>query len=488
MSVKGIAVLLVLVGARPAVAQREDPGASGRSDTLALSLADALARARTNSEEVRLARAQVDLASAQVLDARASALPQISGSAMYTRTFASAFQNAGFSIPDSLRFEPDSMAPLAQRVGYLEDHVVTAGLVGLGQLFSNLPFGQENTYQATVTGSQMLYSGGRVGAALNIAHNFRDAAGLQMTEQLADLELQVRSAYYQAQLAGQLQGIAEAAVAQAEQFLEQEQLRQRAGESSELDVLRAQVSLANLRPQEVQARNAAELARLQLKRLVNVPLTRRVRLTTALDVPTAEELAPPQEDAGVLLQQRAAIKASERQVQIRRQQVRVARGAYLPSLSLRMSYGKQLFPTGIFDFNGVPRTDWTASLSMDIPIFDGLRRSAQVQEAQIQLSQARLQLAQLREQVQLQYEQALGERERAAAEIAARQQTVAQAQRVYDLTVLRYDRGLATQLEVSDARLSLLQARTNLAQGLSDFYVADATYRRSLGLQPGGGQ
>ena len=52
------------------------------------------------------------------------------------------------------------------------------------------------------------------------------------------------------------------------------------------------------------------------------------------------------------------------------------------------------------------------------------------------------------------------------------------AQRVYDLTVLRYDQGLATQLEVTDARLSLLQARTNLAQAITDYYIADVGRER----------
>jgi outer membrane protein TolC len=74
----------------------------------------------------------------------------------------------------------------------------------------------------------------------------------------------------------------------------------------------------------------------------------------------------------------------------------------------------------------------------------------------------------------LQYQQAHGEKRRALSAMQARQRTVDVAQRVYDLTVLRYERGLATQLEVSDARLSLLQARTNLAQAISDFYTADA--------------
>ena len=43
--------------------------------------------------------------------------------------------------------------------------------------------------------------------------------------------------------------------------------------------------------------------------------------------------------------------------------------------------------------------------------------------------------------------------------------------------MLRYGEGVATQLEVSTARLDLLQARTNLAQSIADFYVADAGRR-----------
>jgi outer membrane protein TolC len=53
---------------------------------------------------------------------------------------------------------------------------------------------------------------------------------------------------------------------------------------------------------------------------------------------------------------------------------------------------------------------------------------------------------------------------------------------VYDLTVLRYEQGLASQLEVSEARLSLFQARTNLAQAVSDFQIADATLARAIGV------
>ena len=462
-----------------------DSSAIARGDTVALSLDDALGRAFGKSEEVRLARSQVELAETQVTSARSVALPQVNGSLNYTRTFQSPYggSGAGFQIPDSMRFEPDSTASMAERIRYLEQNAPNAGLEGLGGLFGNLPFGQQHAYVASVSASQLLYSGGRTGAAMKIAKQYGAQAQLGFKEQLSDIELNVRTAYYHALLARELEDIARAAVDQAQRFLDQERLRFQSGSSSELDVLRAEVSLENLRPQLVEARNASELASLDLKRLVNIPVAQPLALTTQLEEPPVDSsvagagpMPPTQVDA------RPAVQSAETQVAIKEQQVSIAKGAYLPSVSLQLNYGRQLWPTGAFDWNGADwRPDFTASLGVTVPIFSGFKRGADVELAAVELRQSQLQLAQLRESVQLEYERARGEKERAQSSIAARHRTVDQAQRVYDLTVLRYEKGLATQLESSDARLALLQARTNLAQAISDYYVADAQMRKALG-------
>jgi outer membrane protein len=452
-----------------------------RRDSAALSLEQAVARAVGESQEVRLARSQVDLARTQVGAARSGAFPQLDARLGYTRTFASAFSGGGgFTLPDSLKFEPDPTAPLEERVKYLEDRVPTAGLGGLGALFGNLPFGQANAYSATLVGSQVLYAGGRVGAALRIAEEFLASSQFTLQEQTAEIELQVRSAYFRARLAQELVGISQAAAEQATRFLNTERLRREAGTGSELDVLRAEVALANLQPPLVAAVNAAEVATLDLKRLVDLPLDQPLSLTTSLEVPAT--LAASDSIASLeTLSRRASIAAEERQVRIREQQVRIARGGYLPSVNLQLNYGKQLFPSGIFQLNGDWRTDFTAGVSVSVPILNGGRVRAEVAQAQIALEQERLRLLQLREGVQVEYERARGERERARSTIVARERTADQARRVYDLTVLRYEQGLASQLEVTDARLALLQARTNLAQAVADFHIANATLARAVG-------
>jgi outer membrane protein TolC len=456
-------------------------------DTVAVSLSAAIEGALSRSEEVGVARAQVSAARARLATARRSLLPQVSGTFAFTKTFASVFDTGdGFTLPDSLQFRPDPTRPLEERVAYLEEAAPLAATQALGGLFSDLPFGRENMYIGSLSGSQVLFAGGRIMGGIQIADAALSAAESQLEAERSSVRLQVRSAYYGAVVAREFRAIAAAAVEQAAEFLAEERLRLEAGRASELDVLRAEVSLENLRPQLIEAENASELASLNLKRLVNLPLDAALELTTDLDVPPAAALETPELAPEFLAQQEAALSAAERAVAISRQQVGVARSSFLPTVALQMNYAQQSYPSEVFGFDADWRTDWTATVAVSWPLFQGAQRFAQLAEARAGTDRARLQLDQLREAVALQRRQALGEKRRAGAQIAARRRTVEQAERVYDLVVLQYEEGLATQLEVSQARLGLLQARTNLARALSDFYTAEAGLAMSLGGAAGG--
>lgn len=477
-----IAVVGAALVATPLAATAQANGQSAAADTVALSLDQALAGVMASSQEARLARSELTVAAQQVRAARSAALPTLNGSINYTRTFETPFSGGGSALPDSLRFEPDTTASLNDRVRYIERNAKNAGLEGFGALFGNLPFGRENTYVAMLTAAQPLYSAGKVGAALRIATEYRSAAELGLEEKFSELELRTRTAYVRAQLAQELERIASAAVEQADAFLAQERLRLETGVASELDVLRAEVAAENLRPDLVAARNAASVATLDLKSLLNLPATTTLALTTPLAVPTAAVLAADVTLDRAELAQRPAVQAAERGVAIKQQQIRIARAGGLPSINLRVNYGKQAFPSTVFGLSDATwLSDVNAVVGVSIPFFTGFRVSAETEQARIALDQEEMKLDQLRESVGLQYEQAVGERARAAASLAARTRTVAQASRVHDLTVLRYEQGLATQLEVSDARLALLRARTSLAQATADYHLAAAAVVRALG-------
>ncbi len=458
-----------------------------RVDSLELSLEDAVELALERSEEVGAARARMDNASAMYRSARSAALPQVNTQLAYTKTLRSVFQNAGggFTLPDSLRFEPDPSLPLDERVAYLEDRVPSAAFGALGSLFSDLPFGNENTWIAGLTFSQPVFTGGRLSSSIAAASHAEEAAAASYEEAASDVLVQVKEAYYDAALARESVEIVSASVELAAEHLANVRLRLDAGRASELEALRAEVELENLRPQLVHARNAADLAMLNLQRLTNVPLDADVVLTTPLvgdSAAFAAELPIPNE-AMARLQQRAAVRAAESQVAIREEQVDIARSAYFPSLALNGSLQRQAFPSTLtFPSGSEWRDDWTVGFAVSWPLFQGLRRDPELDAARAQVREARLDRDRLLEGVRIDYESALAELERARTQIAAASRTVEQATRVYELTELRFAEGLATQLDISDARLALQQARLNEVQAHRDAWVALARAERALGI------
>ena len=450
-------------------------------EPLRLTLEDAIRRALQSGNDVKIAQAGVRQAEGQVTQAWASALPDIRASVTYTRTFASIFSMAAQG-PRLGPFSPDTTATLASRIGYLEQEYPNAVARGIGSLFSDLPFGRQNTYIATLTVSQTLFQGGKVGAGIAGAHAYERAAQAQLDETRRDVVYRVKQAYLAALYTERIVAITEASQVQVNDQLHRVALNHQVGSSADYDLLRAQVEAANQEPLVIAARNSRDIALLEVRRLLDIRADQPVELVSGL-LGSADSL--PQVDlAAVELDEsgRAALEAAEANVEFRRQAVHVYHGDYYPTVKVSSSYGGQAFPQGTFpsglsDF----RRDWSASLTVSVPLFDGLRTHGVVIQAEADLSRAEAQLAQTREGVAIEIEQARAEIVRARALVAARHETVGQAARAQHLASVRYANGIATALEVSDARLALQQASVNETQATRDYLLAIAALERALG-------
>ena len=445
------------------------PLAAQRADTLSLSLGDAIVLASRGGDEARLAEAQVELAEAQVVVARASGLPQLRLSGSYTHVYENARGQA------------------------------------VGQIFN-----QPNTYGVNANLSQSVFQGGRVFAASRAASHVRAAARLDATDTRATVATSVMRAYLQVLLAARVVEIGEANARLADERLAQAGQLEQAGRAARYDVLRARVERANLEPAIIQARNDVVIAELDLRRLANLPAEQPLRLVTTLEPELVSTVAAELEAAAGNGEGRPSVQAAERTVEARRAGIRIARADLLPTVNLFVQTGYQAFPlTG-----GIPReggstriqetpcrfvpvnpeqpctaaiqnggwfSDRLLGVNVSWPIFDGLRAKGNIDLAQAQTRIAELQLAQERENAALEVARARAELRRARALIESGRQTAVEAEEAFRLASLRFSRGLSTQLEVSDAQLALLTARTNEARALTDLYLATAELARALG-------
>jgi outer membrane protein TolC len=478
--------LLVGLVLLPAAVAAQQPSRA----PIRLTLQDAIQRALHSGNEVRIAEAGVRQAEGQVTQAWSSALPEIKATVTYQRTFASVFDMSS-SGPTLAPFSPDTTASDAARIRYLEQEYPNSVVRGIGGLFSDLPFGRPNTYIAALTFSQTLFQGGKVGAGIAGARAYEQAARAQLDETRRDIAYRVSQAYLNALYAARIADITAASQVQVSEQLHRVTLNHQVGSSADYDLLRAQVEAANQEPLVIAARNSRDIALLEVRRLVGIPADQPVELASALLVTPADSL--PRVDLVALdldAAGRAAIDAARATVEFRRQAVHVYHGDYYPSLKLTSSFGGQAYPVGTFPRYGEFRRDWSASLVFSMPLFDGFRTHGAVQQAQAELSRAEAQLSQTRESVAIEIEQARAEIARAQALVAARHVTVGWAERAQHLASVRYANGIATALEVSDARLALEQASVNEAQATRDYLLAIAALERALGhpvplMQPG---
>ena len=185
-----------------------------------LSLDEAVRIAESQSEAVRIARAGVERAQGQQYQARSQRLPQLTGSAAYTRTLASQFSVAGGgTVVDTTKPAPppgpcdqyllDASATTAERLAGLED----ASRCALGgnpfASFGDLGFGAKNQYNLGLAFSQSLFAGGRISGQNSAANAGRRSAEIELTAQRAQLRLDVTQAYFDAALADRLQQVDE---------------------------------------------------------------------------------------------------------------------------------------------------------------------------------------------------------------------------------------------------------------------------------------
>jgi outer membrane protein TolC len=469
--------LLLAVGIAPAAAQAPR-----------LTLDEALRLAAERSEALAAARAGESRADAERMRAGSLRLPQVSFSGAYDRTLASEFSDAfDVSAPVCAPLVVDASRPIAERMAEIE-RAASCGALGPGFNFGELPFGQRNIYRLTFTVGQALYTGGRITAARRQAELSQQAAGLATTAALAQLLLDVTRAFFDAALTDRLLAIAEASLAQAGAAHEQARLAFGAGRQPEFELLRAQVSRDNLRPAVIRRRADRDIAYLRLRQLLELPADAPLLLDVDLE---SDALPPPApfaatlaETAGAALDaaDRAPVRQAAALVGVREAGVAIARADRLPQVSFNSTYGRVGYPSegawpGWDDF----RTNWSLGAAVSVPLFTGARLRAGELSARADLAEAEAVLEQTRELAELDAAVARQDLGAAAAVWDASAGTVQQAQRAYEIAELRYREGVSTQLELSDARLALEQARANRAQSARDLQVA----RARVALLPG---
>jgi outer membrane protein len=314
------------------------------------------------------------------------------------------------------------------------------------------------------------------------------ASGAQLAEARAAEEAaregvvySVRRQYYEYLKAIKLAGVARDAEALSRGQLERTQAMFDLGSVTRGDVLSARVDLVQNELARITAENREQVERSRLATELGLPADAPVRIVEEFGAPTASVRRVPLSEA---LDGRGDVRQGRHLLAGSRASLSAARGGYLPSLSGSWSYQwsdsrkPELFES--FDYN----TRWSASLSLNVPIFDGLLTRGEVTRAAAGVRANERSLRDIELQSALEVEEARLAIDQSEKQVVSAAEGVSFAEENHRLRQEMYDVGAATILEVQTALLELTRARVAQIEALAGLRQSEALYSKATGQTP----
>jgi outer membrane protein len=334
-----------------------------------------------------------------------------------------------------------------------------------------------NNYNFNTSITQPLFSGGSILANYRLEKMGVDLSKTDVETFKRDVVLQVREGYFAILRAEKFLIVAEQQVKQFEAQLEVTKAFFEVGIVAKNDVLQAEVRLANARQGLIRAENDLAVAKssfnILLRREIDIPLE-VVDILAYKPFPLGFE-----ESLQEALRQRPEIKTAQLNIDQAKENVKISRSGFFPTINLTGSYNKLSEEPGLM---GDLRTErWSIQALATFTIGDWGKTAYNVGESKVKVTQAEDAKIQLKEGIILEVKDDYLNMLVAEKNIGVAEKAIEQAEENLRMNEERYRYQVATATDVLDAVTLLAQARVNYYGALSDFNVAKASLERAMG-------
>jgi len=434
--------LVCFAGKWNAVAQNMDTN-SPAWISQPLSLLQCLNLALQQSASILKAKNDLEASQGVVVQTRAVALPQLTATGQYK-----------YTDPNAIESFPGTSQP-------------------------------NQSWNAGIQIVQSIYSGGKIVAVLRAASATKQQALAQYQTTVADTLLSVRLAYYDTLLAAQQITVHEASVNLLQKEFEDQQHRLDAGTVPKFNVLRADVAVANERPNLIQAKNNYRIAKNNLSNLLGYNLPREIWEDVPLNLSDSLDNAPFEVNLPDAIQQalgkRSELIALRKTEELQRLNVTSAKSGYKPTVSVFAGYGwynAQFTPPVELDHD---ISGWNAGAQLQWDIFDGMLTHGKVVQAKALYEKSENNLTDQSRQIELEVRTDYSDFIEAKEVLDSQEKVQEEADEALREAKARADAGTGTQLDVLDSETALTQARTTQIQALHDYDTARAKLQRAIG-------
>lgn len=317
--------------------------------------------------------------------------------------------------------------------------------------------------------------------ALDIAKTAENLTALAVESKEEDVISQTAGIFYGVQVTDYAVGLFSQSIGIIDTMLNTMKVSYENGLIKKVDLDRLTVTRTNLATQKTAMQNAVEVQKNLLKLQMGIDINQPLEIQK-LDLTVFERQAGTADDPDFDLKNQTAYKILDRQSFMTQLQKRSAIYESLPVLTAM----------GTFNYNGVSEEFFRGEtnywyptsmvgLSMKIPIFGGLSRTAKIRQADIELRKVSEDKAMLEQSLNMAFSNALIKLSDSRRTIDVQRANMALAGEVYRVSEANYAQGLASMSDVLNANNSLIQSQMSYADALNNYMKAWIELRKASG-------
>ena len=346
-------------------------------------------------------------------------------------------------------------------------------VMDMGGQAMEIEVGRDNNINAGVTASMPLVNA-QLWQSLKLSALDVEMAVEQARSSKVSLISQVKQAFYGVLMAQETLDLMQQIHDNAEKNYDRTLQRYNVGKASEQEMLRAKVNLMNSEPDVSSAENAVSLSKWQLKALMGINLETKIDVIGNLDEYASELLLM---NTPTDLENNSALQQFGIQLKQLDATLKMQKYQYIPTLAASIGYNYMAM--------GNEKLSWhpnsTASLSLNIPIFDGFAKHYNIKQTQKTIDLMNLQKEDTERNLRIALKNYTDHMELCLKNFDAAKNTVDLANKSYQITEKMYETGKVTLVELNDAQLALTQSQLTIYQAIYDYMVAKASLDELLG-------
>jgi len=342
-----------------------------------------------------------------------------------------------------------------------------------------IPFGADFTSQFRASMSQMIFDGAFF-IGLKAAKTFTQLSKKDHVKTQIDVAAAVSKAYFGVLVNHERLLLVARNFSRVDSLLQDTRALHEAGFAEKIDVSRVKVQYNNLKVELDNFQGIVDLTVQLLKFQMGMPMSQPLELTDAI-----EDISYFDFSLSSSFQYDNRIEYS--QLTIRKQlnelDIRNINSRYIPTLDLFVNYGRN---TGALEFGDVYTDDWfgagAVGLRLEMPLFDGMRKRRQVQQRKLKGRKIDNSFERMKYNIDLQIQQSLVNYNREIDRMRAQNENMALAREVYDVSKIKYDAGVGSNIEVIDADAAYKQAQTNYYNALYEALISKIDLQKAYGI------